>query len=138
MTGASRSLFVFGIYLGALGVLLLLFPNLLLRTFGAPVTNEIWIRVNGMFVICLAYYYIQAARHGVTAFIRWTVWARAAVIVYFVAFVLGYVHETHRRLERGCWLKWSHDEKQYGRISVGLGGRRHYHGDHCWTPCPRL
>ena len=88
MTAASRSLFVFGIYLGALGVLLLLFPNLLLRTFGAPVTNEIWIRVNGMFVICLAYYYIQAARHGVTAFIRWTVWARAAVIVYFVAFVL--------------------------------------------------
>jgi len=62
MTGASRSLFVFGIYLVALGVLLLLSPNLLLRTLGVPVTNEIWIRVNGMFVICLAYYYIQAAR----------------------------------------------------------------------------
>ena len=88
MTGASRSLLVFGIYVGILGVLLLLFPNLLLRTFGAPVTNEIWIRVNGMFVICFAYYYIQAARHGVTAFIRWTVWGRAAVIVYLVAFVL--------------------------------------------------
>ena len=88
MTGVSRSLFVFGIYLVGLGVLLLLFPNLLLRTLGVPVTNEIWIRVNGMFVICFAYYYIQAARHGVTAFIRWTVWGRAAVIVYFVAFVL--------------------------------------------------
>ena len=86
MTGASRSLFVFGIYLVALGVLLLLSPNLLLRTLGVPVTNEIWIRVNGMFVICFAYYYIQAARHGVTAFIRWTVWGRAAVIVYFVRF----------------------------------------------------
>jgi len=88
MNAASRSLFVFGIYLGALGLLLVLSPNLLLRTLGAPVTGEIWIRVNGMFVICLAYYYIQAARHGVTAFIRWTVWGRAAVIVYFVAFVL--------------------------------------------------
>src|SRR5947207_1181500 len=88
MTGASRSLFVFGIYLVALGVLLLLSPNLLLRTLGVPVTNEIWIRVNGMFVICLAYYYIQAARHGVTAFIRWTVWGRAAVIVFFLSFVL--------------------------------------------------
>jgi hypothetical protein len=61
---------------------------MLLRIFGVAPTNEIWIRVNGMFVICLAYYYIQAARHGVTAFIRWTVWARAAVIVYFFAFVL--------------------------------------------------
>ena len=88
MTGAARSLFVFGIYLSALGVLLLLSPNLLLRIFGAPPTNDIWIRVNGMFVICFAYYYIQAARHGVTAFIRWTVWGRAAVIIYFIAFVL--------------------------------------------------
>src|SRR5947207_13846867 len=88
MTGASRSLFVFGIYLVALGALLLLSPNLLLRTLGVPVTNAIWIRVNGMFVICLAYYYIQAARYGVSAFIRWTVWGRAAVIVDLVAFVL--------------------------------------------------
>lgn len=88
MNRAARSLFIFGIYLGALGVLLLFFPNVLLRSFGAPATNEVWIRVNGMFVICLAYFYIQAARYGVTAFIRWTVWARAAVIIYFVAFVL--------------------------------------------------
>ena len=88
MSGAAKSLFVFGVYVAALGVLLLLFPNVLLRIFGVPPTNEIWIRVNGMFVICFAYYYIQTARHGLTTFIRWTVWGRAAVIVYFVAFVL--------------------------------------------------
>jgi hypothetical protein len=88
MSGPARSLLVFGIYVAALGVFLLLFPNLLLRIFGLPPTNEIWIRVNGMFVICFAYYYIQTARHGLTDFIRWTVWGRAAVIVYFVAFVL--------------------------------------------------
>jgi len=88
MSGPAKSLFVFGIYLTALGVLLLLFPNALLQTFGAPATNEVWIRINGMFVVCLAYYYIQTARHGLTAFIRWTVWGRAAVIVYFFSFVL--------------------------------------------------
>ena len=88
MSRSARSLLVFGIYVAALGVLLLLFPNLLLRIFGVPPTNEIWIRVNGMFVICFAYYYIQTARHGLTDFIRWTVWGRAAVIIYFVAFVL--------------------------------------------------
>jgi hypothetical protein len=88
MSGAGKSLLVFAVYLAALGIFLLLFPNLLLRMFGMPPTNEIWIRVNGMFVICLAYYYIQTARHGLTEFIRWTVWARAAVIIYFVAFVL--------------------------------------------------
>jgi hypothetical protein len=67
---------------------LLLLPNLLLRVFSVPPTSEVWIRINGMFVICLAFFYVQAARHRLTLFIRWTVWARAAVIFYFTAFVL--------------------------------------------------
>src|SRR5205807_7669769 len=71
-----------------LGLVLLLFPNLLLRFLGAPPTKEVWIRINGMFVICLAFYYVQAARHGLTPFIRWTVWARGTVIFYVIAFVL--------------------------------------------------
>jgi len=88
MSRAAKSLFVFGIYLCVLGLLLLLVPNFLLRTFGAPTTDEVWIRVIGMLVLCLSFYYIQAARNELTIFIRWTVWARVAVILYFVAFVL--------------------------------------------------
>jgi hypothetical protein len=88
MDRAAKSLFLFGLYLCVLGGSLLLVPNLLLRFFGAPQTNEVWIRINGMFVICLAYFYIQSARHGLTLFIRWTVWARIAVIFYFTAFVI--------------------------------------------------
>ncbi len=88
MSQAAKSLFVFGIYLCGLGLLLLLVPNLLLPVFGAPPTNEVWIRVIGMLVLCLSFYYVKAARGELTDFIRWTVWARAAVIVYFVSFVL--------------------------------------------------
>jgi len=88
MNRAEKSLFVFGVYLCGLGLVLLLFPNLLLHFFGAPPTKEVWIRINGMFVICLAFYYIQAARHRLTLLIHWTVWARAAVIFFFTAFVL--------------------------------------------------
>jgi hypothetical protein len=88
MSRAARSLFVFGIYLGALGAGLLLVPNLLLQLFGVPPTGEVWIRINGMFVLCLSFYYILAARNELTNFIRWTVYARAAVIFYFAAFVL--------------------------------------------------
>ena len=88
MSRAAGSLFVFGVYLCALGLLLLLAPNPLLRLFGAPTTSEVWIRVNGMLVLCLSFYYVQAARSELTSFIRWTVWTRLAVIVYFVAFVL--------------------------------------------------
>ena len=88
MSRAAKSLFIFGIYLCGLGVLLLLVPNLLLRLFRVPPTSEVWIRINGMFVLCLSFYYVQAARNELTSFIRWTVWARVAVIIYFTAFVL--------------------------------------------------
>jgi hypothetical protein len=88
MSNAAKSLFVFGVYLCGLGLLLLVVPNLLLPIFGAPPTNEVWIRINGMFMLCLSFYYIQAARYGLAMFIRWTVWARVAVIIYFAAFVL--------------------------------------------------
>ncbi len=40
-----------------------------------------------MFVPCLSFYYVQAARSELTNFIRWAVWARLAVIFYFTAFV---------------------------------------------------
>ncbi|HSS21045.1 MAG TPA: hypothetical protein VLL54_13305 [Pyrinomonadaceae bacterium] len=88
MTRAAKSLFVFGVYLSGLGLVLLVFPNLLLRVFGIPPTLEVWIRINGMFVLCLSFYYLLAAKSELTNFIRWTVWARAAVIVFFTAFVL--------------------------------------------------
>lgn len=88
MSRAAKSLFVFGIYLCGLGLALLLVPNLMLRAFGVPPTQEVWIRINGMFVLCLSFYYVQTARNELTNFIRWTVWARIAVIFYFAAFVL--------------------------------------------------
>jgi len=88
MSRAAKSLFVFGIYLCGLGLILLLVPNLILRVFAVPPTSEVWIRINGMLVLCLSFYYVQAARKELTVFIRWTVWARVAVIFYFAAFVL--------------------------------------------------
>jgi hypothetical protein len=88
MSRAAKSLFVFGIYLCGLGLTLLLIPNLILQLFGVPPTNEVWIRINGMFVLCLSFYYVQTARNELAIFIRWTVWARIAVIFFFAAFIL--------------------------------------------------
>ena len=88
MSQAAKSLFVFGVYLCGLGLILLLVPNLILQVFGVPPTNEVWIRINGMFVLCLSFYYVQSARYELTVFIRWTVWMRVAVIFYLAAFVL--------------------------------------------------
>ena len=89
MSKAARSLLVFGVYLVALGLFLLIAPNTLIGWFGLPVTQDVWIRVVGMLVVLLAYYDIQAARKESTDFFRWSVVARAAVIVFFAGFVIA-------------------------------------------------
>ena len=92
MSNSARSVFVFGLYLVVLGIILLVAPNFLLGLFLLPPTNDVWIRVVGLLVLILAFYDIQAARHEMTDFFRWSVYACAPVIVFFAAFVLlGFV-----------------------------------------------
>ncbi len=89
MTRAARSVFVFSIYLFGLGLLLLVAPNAFLAPFGFPPTTEVWIRVVGMLVVLLGYYYLNAARAGLEPFLRWTVNARCSVVLFFMVFVLA-------------------------------------------------
>lgn len=88
MSRSAVSVLVFAVYLFLLGVTLLVAPNLLLRLFGFPETAEVWIRVVGMLVTVLGFYYLQASRHELTAFLRATVYGRFSVLAFFVAFVL--------------------------------------------------
>ena len=88
MSKAARSSFVFGIYLVLLGLFLLIAPNTLIMFFGLPAANDVWIRVLGMVLFLLSYYYIQAARKNLTDFFRWSVVVRASVIVFFAVFVI--------------------------------------------------
>jgi hypothetical protein len=88
MSKAATSVFVFSIYLFILGAVLVVVPNTLLALFGLPETNEVWVRVVGMLVVILGYYYLTAARNELTAFLRATVYGRFAVLLFFVAFVV--------------------------------------------------
>ena len=93
MSKSGLSIFVFGLYLAVLGTILIVTPNFLLGIFAIASTTEVWIRVVGVLVLFLAFYYIQAARSRTTDFFRWTVYARPALIIFFVAFVLlGYAN----------------------------------------------
>ena len=87
MVTPAVTLRVFSWYVFVLAALLILVPNHLLALFGIPATNEVWIRVVGMLVGCLAFYYLRASQCGLDAFIAWTVPARLSVIVFFGAFV---------------------------------------------------
>jgi hypothetical protein len=95
MSKAATSVFWFGLYLIALGATLVLIPNVPLSLFGMPPPDEPWIRVAGMLVLLLAYYYVQCARAGLRRFFELTIPARGAVIVFFAAFVaLGFAQPT--------------------------------------------
>jgi hypothetical protein len=88
-------MFIFAMYLFVLGPMLLIIPNVLLAPFGIPEANEVWIRVTGMLVIILGYYYVQAARNDLKAFFKATVVGRLSVLVFFTVFViLGYAPPT--------------------------------------------
>ena len=90
MSKCATSVFVFGVYLVLLGLCLIIVPNLLLRAFGLAATAEVWIRVVGILVLCLAYYYVQAARRELVDFFLWTVIVRGFVFSCFALFaVLG-------------------------------------------------
>ena len=88
MSKSARSVFVFSIYLFVLGTILLVIPNVLLNLFSIPETREVWIRVVGMLVFLLGYYYFQVSRNEIKQVFQWTVYARSSVLVFFVVFVL--------------------------------------------------
>ena len=87
MSRAAHSVFWFGVYLAVAGAGVLLAPQLVLAPLGIPVPREVWIRVVGVLVLCLATYYIVAARSGALAVMRATVPVRLFVTVAFGALV---------------------------------------------------
>jgi hypothetical protein len=89
MSAVGRSLVVFGWYLAVLGAVLVLAPNLLLRAFLLPATGEPWIRVVGVLVLVIAYFDARMGREGFLPYARFTVHARVAVLVLFVAFAIA-------------------------------------------------
>ena len=88
MTAASKSLYVFALYLLVLGVLLIVMPNTLLAMFQIPETNEVWIRIAGMLTFSIGIYYFYMAPQNNTVFMALTAYVRASIIIWLTVFVL--------------------------------------------------
>lgn len=89
MNSAAKSVFVFGLYLVVVGLGLLLAPNAFLAPLGfPPAADPSWLRVLGVLTLCLAAYYVVAARANLVPLIRATVFVRGGVFVVFGALVL--------------------------------------------------
>ena len=70
------------------GLQLLFIPNTLLAMFGLPPTNELWIRVLGMVVLAISFYYYAMIHHGTPQVVRATVYGRLFFCAGLLAFVL--------------------------------------------------
>ncbi|MFC2137409.1 hypothetical protein ACFLTE_04475 [Bacteroidota bacterium] len=88
MSTSAISVFVFGIYIIIVGAGFLLIPNTILPLFKFSKTNEPWIRVMGLIVGILGFYYIIAAQNELTPFFWASVIGRFAVLIGFVLLVV--------------------------------------------------
>jgi hypothetical protein len=88
MTAAAKSVCYFGFYLYLTGLLLIFAPNTLLGLLQIPETNEVWIRVVGVLVFCIGYYYHRAGAGNIQAFLKHTIPTRIIVFLSFTIFVL--------------------------------------------------
>jgi hypothetical protein len=88
MNAAARSVCYFGFYLYVTGLTLISVPNFLLTTLQLPETNEVWIRVVGVLVFCIGYYYHRAGAGNIQAFFKHTIPTRIFVFLAFTSFVL--------------------------------------------------
>jgi hypothetical protein len=88
MTAAAKSIFYFSLYLYVTGITLIFIPNIFLDIIRLPETNEVWIRVVGVLVLLLGFYYHQSAAANTVSFFKLTIPSRLAVLVFFTAFAL--------------------------------------------------
>lgn len=87
MSPSAYSVFVFGIYIAFVGAGFLLIPNSILPLLKLPKTTEPWIRVVGILIAVLAFYYIFAAQNELTSFFLATVIGRFAIFISFIVLV---------------------------------------------------
>jgi hypothetical protein len=85
MSAAARSVYIFGIYLIAVGAILIGAPNTLLALLQLPATTEPWIHVAGVPVMAVGMLHVTSARSELTPFFRASVWIRFFPLIAFGA-----------------------------------------------------
>jgi len=88
MKSAVLSIKVFGTYVVVTGLGLMLIPNLWLAPLGFPPTDEIWVRVLGLVVGVLGFYYWACALANARSFFVASVYGRCIFCAGCIGLVL--------------------------------------------------
>ena len=81
MDKVSRSLLVFGVYFIGLGLVLMLYPEILIL-FGVSPESP-WIRVVGLAVSVIGVFYMAAGKHQYIEFAKYSLFTRTAQLFFF-------------------------------------------------------
>jgi hypothetical protein len=84
----SVTLYVFATYLSLFGGALMFKPQRVMVMVGMQPNPFVWPRIVGALMIVLAFYYAMAAFSRLYKFMRWSVYARTMVAMFFTMFVM--------------------------------------------------
>jgi hypothetical protein len=88
MSKSAVSVFAAGVFLILTGIGFFIIPNTVLSLLGIPSTDEVWIRIVGMLVLFIGYYYVFAARKELKDFFNATIHVRLICFLCFLVLVL--------------------------------------------------
>ena len=88
MSKSAKSVLIFGIYLGIIGLILLIIPNMLITPFGIDATSEVWIRLSGILLMAIAVYYYLGAKNELVVILKATAFIRITIILFFSVFAI--------------------------------------------------
>ena len=83
-SGAAWSVLIFGLYMGAEGLLLMAAPDVLLGALRLPLAADVWPRVVGLSLVVLGTYYIFAFWREDCGFFRLSSFVRMVQFLFFV------------------------------------------------------
>lgn len=76
LSPAARTIVVFSFYIWLSGLVMILWPQMLLAWSGSGLEAAPWVRVLGLVLLILGYYYFASGRSEQVGFFRATVWGR--------------------------------------------------------------
>lgn len=87
MTNVSTTIRAFGVYLFLTGLVLLVYPLTIGGVLGATADTAPWLRLLGVALWALAYYYFRAAGSNNREFFSWSVHIRVGQFVLLIGLV---------------------------------------------------
>jgi len=87
MTTVKTTIYAFGAYLFLTGLVLLAYPTVLGTALGAPLEAAPWLRLLGVALWALAYYYVRAAGSNNRDFYTWSVHVRVGQFILLIGLV---------------------------------------------------